>query len=216
MDEFTTATGCHLTVAPHEPTGHTLLLLRMDDGRRAEVVLDPAAYAWLRSAPPAPPADLIEKVTKALDPHWRSDCSDGEGRRSWRWVRCRCGWESEKSETLVNMPDLRAIWNEHIARAVLGALDLPGLLNAAKAEALREAADEVKSIRTGYSAPTIRSLTSIKKWLRERWPSGARTPGTRTTATATATASSPCWTPWTLRRPHPLQAWLQRIRDRRR
>lgn len=43
-------------------------------------------------------------------------------------------------------------WTEFAdqARRVLGALDLPGLLNAAKAEALREAADEMPF---GYSHP---------------------------------------------------------------
>lgn len=56
----------------------------------------------------------------ALEPHWRTDCSDSGATFYVRWVRCRCGWESEPSGTLVHIPDMHRVWNAHLA-AVLRA-----------------------------------------------------------------------------------------------
>lgn len=55
-------------------------------------------------------------IIRLLDPHWRTDCSDSNREQGYvRWVRCRCGWASEKSGTQVNAPDMHRIWNAHLA-----------------------------------------------------------------------------------------------------
>lgn len=71
------------------------------------------------------PADLIEQAAKAL-------CK----------IRC-IHWEPQKPERLCRT-------NDGLARAVLGAIDLPGLLNAAKAEAWDEGAGFASPYSGGY------------------------------------------------------------------
>lgn len=54
------------------------------------------------------------KMVWLLEPHWRTDCSRSEPHAYVRWVRCRCGWESRRSSSLVNAPDLHRIWIKHL------------------------------------------------------------------------------------------------------
>jgi len=57
-------------------------------------------------------AGVIAALTAHLDPCY---CSDAPGDGTYvRWVRCRCGWESVRSETRVNAPDMRQVHAEHI------------------------------------------------------------------------------------------------------
>lgn len=60
----------------------------------------------------------VEALAGILRPHWRTDCSDSVGDVYVRWVRCRCGWESERSRTLVNIPDMHEVWNGHLAEVL--------------------------------------------------------------------------------------------------
>lgn len=55
------------------------------------------------------------EIVRALEPHWRTDCSNADVHAYVRWVRCRCGWESRRSSSLVNSPDLHRIWIKHLA-----------------------------------------------------------------------------------------------------
>lgn len=55
------------------------------------------------------------QIVRLLEPHWRTDCSASEPHAYVRWVRCRCGWESRRSSSLVNAPDLHRIWCGHLA-----------------------------------------------------------------------------------------------------
>lgn len=58
-------------------------------------------------------------IIDLLTPHWRTDCSDSPGNGTYvRWVRCRCGWESERSRSLINSLDMHWVWNTHIADVV--------------------------------------------------------------------------------------------------
>lgn len=59
-------------------------------------------------------------IVDLLAPHWRTDCSAAEDGNYLRWVRCRCGWESEPSRSLVNAPQMHWVWNTHVADVVTG------------------------------------------------------------------------------------------------
>lgn len=61
-------------------------------------------------------------IVDLLSPHWRTDCSESLDGTYVRWVRCRCGWESEKSRTLVNIPQMHWVWNTHLADVLTGVL----------------------------------------------------------------------------------------------
>ena len=91
-----------------------------------------------RTAPETVALDEVA-VTEVLHPHWRTDCSDHMDGNYVRWVRCRCGWESEPSGNLVNAPDLHRVWNAHLAAAIAAA-DPRRTVAEVKVEALREAA----------------------------------------------------------------------------
>lgn len=59
-----------------------------------------------------------------LAPHWRTDYSEAPNTRDYyRWVKCRCGWESERSSSLINAPDMHAVWNAHLAAALNAEVD---------------------------------------------------------------------------------------------
>lgn len=77
----------------------------------------------------------VEALAGILRPHWRTDCSDSVGDVYVRWVRCRCGWESERSRTLVNIPDMHEVWNGHLAEV------LAAYVAEQQAQALRDFAD---------------------------------------------------------------------------
>lgn len=61
-----------------------------------------------------------EEIVRLLEPHWRTDCSASEPHAYVRWVRCRCGWESRRSSSLVNIPDLHRIWIKHLVDVLRG------------------------------------------------------------------------------------------------
>jgi len=96
--------------------------LRINVGPATAVIDDKASNVTVTEAGTVqePTEAQVEAVTDALEPHWRTDCSDSPiGGPYVRWVKCRCGWESPKSETEVRIPDLHRIWNGHVARAAL-------------------------------------------------------------------------------------------------
>lgn len=112
----------------------------------------------------------IEKVlAETLGPHWRTDCSESPGDGTYvRWVRCRCGWQSEASSTLVNAPDLHAVWNDHLAAA------LAPLIAAREAAALREAGrvfaegEWSDAFMEGNVEDDVSAARTTEAWLRDR------------------------------------------------
>lgn len=64
-------------------------------------------------------AGVEEAMVRLLEPHWRTDCSRAEPHAYVRWVRCRCGWESRRSSSLINAPDLHRIWIGHLVEVLL-------------------------------------------------------------------------------------------------
>jgi hypothetical protein len=61
-----------------------------------------------------------DEMVRLLEPHWRTDCSHADAHAYVRWVKCRCGWESRRSSSLVNAPDLHRIWIKHQVDALTG------------------------------------------------------------------------------------------------